>query len=167
MTPREGFERFRSNISPWLPTDRRKDSQAITPSESNLPLWQVLSDTDSHDELEEEYSEPESLMSPRKQPTYTRKPTSPRKRIPPSDSLELTQTPVRSTPATKGNKTGKAPRQTKKAREAEERQHRETYALTLFQELNTSVFNNGLPHDTPLRWNNRLLTTAGRACCHK
>ncbi|KAH8101376.1 SprT-like family-domain-containing protein [Cristinia sonorae] len=48
-----------------------------------------------------------------------------------------------------------------------EQTRREAYAQTLFNELNQKVFGGGLPEDTKLNWNNRLLTTAGRAKWHR
>ena len=119
-------------------------------------------DTDSEDQLEEDYSEPESMISPRKQPSPRKRP-----RLPKLDAKEPRNATPRTATTAHAGGTGKAPRRTKKAREAEERQRREAYARTLFQELNATVFDNALPEDTPLRWNNRLLTTAGRACYRK
>ncbi|KAK2461725.1 hypothetical protein APHAL10511_006188 [Amanita phalloides] len=54
-------------------------------------------------------------------------------------------------------------RRSKKANSALEREKRIKYAEELFSELNNAVFKNGLPMDTKLTWNKRLLTTAGRA----
>ncbi|KAG1773094.1 SprT-like family-domain-containing protein [Suillus occidentalis] len=50
---------------------------------------------------------------------------------------------------------------------AEEQTRREKYAAQLFEELNSAIFNNGLPIETKLNWNKRLLTTAGRAKWHR
>ncbi|KAG2754506.1 hypothetical protein P692DRAFT_20854246 [Suillus brevipes Sb2] len=50
---------------------------------------------------------------------------------------------------------------------AEEQTRREKYAAQLFEELNSTIFNNGLPIETKLNWNKRLLTTAGRAKWHR
>lgn len=50
---------------------------------------------------------------------------------------------------------------------AEEQTRREKYAAQLFEELNSTIFNNGLPLETKLNWNKRLLTTAGRAKWHR
>ena len=66
-------------------------------------------------------------------------------------------------PASDPVKKGKAPRVTKKALREAEQARREKYAEELFEELNTAVFNDGLPKETKLNWSNRLLTTAGRA----
>jgi len=54
-------------------------------------------------------------------------------------------------------------RTSKKATEEAEQARRERYAQELFDELNKSVFGNGLPENTKLNWNKRLLTTAGKA----
>jgi len=54
-------------------------------------------------------------------------------------------------------------RKSKKATEEAEQARREIYAQELFDELNKSVFGNGLPENTKLNWNKRLLTTAGKA----
>lgn len=54
-------------------------------------------------------------------------------------------------------------RMSKKAAEEAEQARREKYAQELFDELNKSVFGNGLPENTKLNWNKRLLTTAGKA----
>lgn len=51
----------------------------------------------------------------------------------------------------------------KKVRDAAEQFRREKYAAVLFAELNQRIFGDGLPKDTKLEWNKRLLTTAGRA----
>ncbi|KAF9243905.1 SprT-like family-domain-containing protein, partial [Melanogaster broomeanus] len=61
----------------------------------------------------------------------------------------------------------KQPRILKKARIAEDQARRERYATDLFAELNHDVFGGGLPQDTKLEWNKRLLTTAGRARWHR
>lgn len=50
---------------------------------------------------------------------------------------------------------------------AEEQTRREKYAAQLFEELNSTIFDNGLPRETKLNWNKRLLTTAGRAKWHR
>jgi predicted SprT family Zn-dependent metalloprotease len=50
---------------------------------------------------------------------------------------------------------------------AEEQARREKYAAELFEELNSTIFNNNLPPETKLNWNKRLLTTAGRAKWHR
>lgn len=55
----------------------------------------------------------------------------------------------------------------KKARDAAEQLGREKYAADLFAELNHTVFDDGLPKNTKLEWNTRLLTTAGRARWHR
>lgn len=70
----------------------------------------------------------------------------------------------RSTPALDPATPIKAPqkRRGKKAAAEAEQARREAYALDLFNELNSSVFQGELPH-TPLVWSKRLLTTAGRA----
>lgn len=59
------------------------------------------------------------------------------------------------------------PRVTKKAQAAAAQAHREAYAQSLFTELNTLVFSDGLPAETKLRWSKTLLTTAGRARWHR
>ena len=68
-----------------------------------------------------------------------------------------------------GDKPPAAPRRpnTKKARQAAEFLKRHEYAQQLFDDLNKSVFKGGLPNNTQLNWNKRLLTTAGRAKYHR
>lgn len=62
----------------------------------------------------------------------------------------------------------KTPRlNTKKAREEAEILRRQEYAQKLFDDLNKSVFKDGLPASTKLVWNKRLLTTAGKAKYHR
>lgn len=56
---------------------------------------------------------------------------------------------------------------TKKGQAAAEQARREQYAEELFAELNQVVFKEGLPKETKLVWNKRLLTTAGRAKWHR
>ena len=62
----------------------------------------------------------------------------------------------------------RTPRSTsKKAQQTMEQQRRHDYAQKLFEDLNASVFKGGLPNNTVLNWNKRLLTTAGRARWHR
>ncbi|KAG1834527.1 SprT-like family-domain-containing protein [Suillus variegatus] len=61
----------------------------------------------------------------------------------------------------------KPPPRIPKQGKAEEQGRREKYAAQLFEELNSTIFDNGLPRETKLNWNKRLLTTAGRAKWHK
>ena len=56
---------------------------------------------------------------------------------------------------------------TKKALQELELQRRRAYAETFFKELNETVFKGGIPPETKLEWNKRLLTTAGRAHWHR
>ena len=55
----------------------------------------------------------------------------------------------------------------KKAQQTVEQQKRHDYAQQLFDDLNASIFKGGLPNNTALNWNKRLLTTAGRAKWHR
>jgi hypothetical protein len=55
----------------------------------------------------------------------------------------------------------------KQAQEAAKRKELEEYAQQFFDDINQNVLGNGLPADTKLVWNVRLLTTAGRARWHK
>jgi hypothetical protein len=74
------------------------------------------------------------------------------------------KTPVKATPKSTPAKT---PRTSKKALALAEQGERATYAQSLFEDLNRSVFAGGLPVETTLIWSNRLLTTAGRARWHR
>ncbi|TFK76685.1 hypothetical protein BDN72DRAFT_829838 [Pluteus cervinus] len=58
-------------------------------------------------------------------------------------------------------------RTSKKAQAQAEQTRRRDYAIELFNDLNHRVFGDRLPQDTKLVWNNRLLTTAGRAKWHR
>ncbi|KAH9060692.1 SprT-like family-domain-containing protein [Lactarius vividus] len=78
------------------------------------------------------------------------------------------------TPATKARapkfttpSAAKTPRTSKKALALAEQAERAAYAQSLFDDLNLSVFDGGLPATTTLVWSNRLLTTAGRARWHR
>ena len=77
---------------------------------------------------------------------------------------------VASTPAGR-RLTGKPPAtprsNSKKAQQLAKQKKLYEYAQEIFTELNESVFKEGLPIDTKLNWNNRLLTTAGRAKFHR
>jgi len=77
---------------------------------------------------------------------------------------------VASTPAGR-RLTGKPPAtprsNSKKAQQLAKQKKLYEYAQEIFTELNESVFKEGLPVDTKLNWNNRLLTTAGRAKFHR
>lgn len=68
----------------------------------------------------------------------------------------------------RGNPGPSTPRSnTAKAKLIERRQRLHTYAEELFSELNKTVFKGGLPTNTKLNWNKRLLKTAGRAKFHR
>jgi hypothetical protein len=91
--------------------------------------------------------------------TNGRKPSSP-------SAIQVALTPLRAQPRLPSS--SKAPRSTsKKAQEIVEQQRRHDYAQQLFEDLNASVFKGGLPNNTALNWNKRLLTTAGRAKWHR
>ncbi|OJA18812.1 hypothetical protein AZE42_00861 [Rhizopogon vesiculosus] len=64
-------------------------------------------------------------------------------------------------------RTDKLPSSMSARGKAEEQARREKYAEKLFAELNSTIFDDGLPRETKLNWNKRLLTTAGRARWHK
>ncbi|KAF8887770.1 SprT-like family-domain-containing protein, partial [Infundibulicybe gibba] len=68
---------------------------------------------------------------------------------------------------TKARQPGGSSRKGTKAQAAAEQLRREKYAQELFDELNRVVFKNGLPKETKLNWNKRLLSTAGRAKWHR
>ncbi|KXN87546.1 HMG box-containing protein C19G7.04 [Leucoagaricus sp. SymC.cos] len=80
---------------------------------------------------------------------------------PPSATSAVNMPVSRKTIRTKSAKL--TTRVSKKAIAEAEQTSRERYAQDLFDELNKSVFKNGLPEKTELRWNKRLLTTAGKA----
>ena len=61
----------------------------------------------------------------------------------------------------------KARSNSKKTQQTVEQQRRHDYAQQLFDDLNASIFKGGLPSNTALNWNKRLLTTAGRAKWHR
>ena len=89
-----------------------------------------------------------------------------------SGLLQLADTPaskLRRKPVnlTSFDSPAKATRVTKKGQAAAEQARREQYAKRLFTELNQVVFKEGLPKETKLVWNKRLLTTAGRAKWHR
>ncbi|KAF8912916.1 SprT-like family-domain-containing protein [Gymnopilus junonius] len=56
---------------------------------------------------------------------------------------------------------------TKRALLEAELKRRKEFAQILFTDLNQLVFKQGLPANTQLNWNKRLLTTAGRAKFHR
>ncbi|KAJ3576265.1 hypothetical protein NP233_g517 [Leucocoprinus birnbaumii] len=99
----------------------------------------------------------------------------PKPRVPLKSSpvlSDLSEPSVRvSTPinkrVTKSKSTKSTTRVSKKALEEAELARREQYAQELFDELNSSVFKMGLPESTSLKWNKRLLTTAGKARYHR
>ena len=85
----------------------------------------------------------------------------------PDDPAATPSTPTPKTPArtvkSTASSTVKTPRTSKKALAIAEQAERAAYAQSLFDDLNQSVFDGGLPATTTLVWSNRLLTTAGRA----
>jgi len=89
----------------------------------------------------------------------------------PDDPAATPSTPTPKTPARPAKSTTsstvKTPRTSKKALALAEQAERAAYAQSLFDDLNQSVFGDGLPATTTLVWSNRLLTTAGRARWHR
>jgi hypothetical protein len=88
----------------------------------------------------------------------------PQPETPQKKNEDLPSAPESSSPKKKASATQKA---TLKKRKEEQQAQLHTYAASLFSELNLTVFKNGLPLDTKLNWNKRLLTTAGRAKWHR
>ncbi|KAH6917146.1 SprT-like family-domain-containing protein [Coprinopsis sp. MPI-PUGE-AT-0042] len=86
----------------------------------------------------------------------------------PDHLKEASATPSSSTASATPKKRGAGTPRTskKKAREEEQARLREE-ADSLFKELNRTIFKGGLPEETKLNWNKRLLTTAGRAKWHR
>jgi SprT-like family len=86
----------------------------------------------------------------------------------PDHLKEASATPSTSTASTtpKKPRTG-APRTSKKKAREEEQARLRQEADILFKELNRTIFAGGLPEETKLNWNKRLLTTAGRAKWHR
>lgn len=82
-----------------------------------------------------------------------------------SDDDEMPpRTPSRTRNPKSTASTSSTPRSSsKKSVAATEQARREAYAQQFFNDLNEKVFGNGLPRETRLHWNVRLLTTAGRA----
>ncbi|KAI9435769.1 SprT-like family-domain-containing protein [Lactarius indigo] len=78
-----------------------------------------------------------------------------------------TPTPKSSATKARAPSAAKTPRTSKKALVLAEQAERAAYAQSLFEDLNLSVFDGGLPATTTLVWSNRLLTTAGRARWHR
>jgi hypothetical protein len=126
-------------------------------------LWAIPSD------------EPKSAKTPLRVGTKNKTRSTPNKsgnhsemtsnvRKPPSPSaaslfpLRIEQPPVSSS---------KARSSSKKVQQTVEQQRRHDYAQQLFDDLNASIFKGGLPNNTALNWNKRLLTTAGRAKWHR
>ena len=123
---------------------------------SKAPLPHVvfeLPDLDSDDDA-----------SPRTRPAPR-----PVKRFPTTDSDDDSAPTPAATSSTsetpRRKRTPKTP--SKKALREQEQARREAFARDLFHELNRTVFRGGLPDDTALVWNKRLLTTAGRASYKK
>lgn len=85
-----------------------------------------------------------------------------------TESSSLTSTSQRPKVTTAGTPRAKSPtkRKTKKQLEQEKHEQLSSYAQELFNELNASVFQNGLPAATAIVWNKRLAQTAGRAKWH-
>jgi hypothetical protein len=83
--------------------------------------------------------------------------------VTPSSQTRLTP---RGFPSTTTPALQKVLRTTKKAQATLEQARREQYAADLFEELNRVVFKDGLPKETKMNWNKRLLSTAGRAKWH-
>ena len=81
------------------------------------------------------------------------------------DAPGTPSTPISSRQGPPQSKKKGTPRGKKVA--AAEKKKLALYAQELFVELNRLVFKDGLPKDTKLNWNKRLLTTAGRARWHR
>ncbi|KAI6133248.1 SprT-like family-domain-containing protein [Pisolithus croceorrhizus] len=122
-----------------------------------MPLYADMSDDGSDDDVV--LTQPERMSYPTKKNTEHGLPTAPEGE---SDTLPVpARSPRKKAAPTSAKKS--STRISKKVRDAAEQFRREKYAANLFAELNHTVFGDGLPKDTKLEWNKRLLSTAGRA----
>ena len=55
----------------------------------------------------------------------------------------------------------------RRAQREAEAARRAAYAQEMFTQLNAQVFKGGLPPETPLVWNAKMTSTAGRARYHR
>ncbi|RXW18447.1 hypothetical protein EST38_g7416 [Candolleomyces aberdarensis] len=88
----------------------------------------------------------------------------PQPETPQRKNADLPTAPESSSPKKKASGTQRV---TLKKRKEEQQAQLHSYAASFFRELNLTVFKSGLPVDTKLNWNKRLLTTAGRAKWHR
>ncbi|KAF9072678.1 SprT-like family-domain-containing protein [Rhodocollybia butyracea] len=77
--------------------------------------------------------------------------------------VNVTTIDVQLTPVSSLSPSKKQPRTSKKAEAEAKLERLKTYAKSRFADLNEAVFDNKIPYSTKLEWNNRLLTTAGKA----
>ncbi|KAL1747299.1 SprT-like family-domain-containing protein [Schizophyllum fasciatum] len=138
---------FGPRFTPDLNTPSPTSSQPVTPSTSRRPA------------------------SPFKRPypTANPRPASPDKRSAfpderPSSPSKQPTSPDKPRSASPSKRSPGSPRKpTQKALKEAEAARRAAYAQDLFRELNAQVFAGGLPAGTPLVWNPKLTSTAGRA----
>ncbi|KAL1732659.1 SprT-like family-domain-containing protein [Schizophyllum commune] len=151
-----------------LPTTSQPTPTAPSTSKAKPPIphfkWPVLPDEPA----------PSSSSKRPVSPSKSRA-TSPSKSRSISPSKSSSTSPTKSSPDKAGpsrptspTKRPPSPRKpTQKALREAEAARRAAYAQEIFTQLNAQVFKGGLPPETPLVWNAKMTSTAGRARYHR
>ncbi|KAF9654294.1 hypothetical protein BDM02DRAFT_3106603, partial [Thelephora ganbajun] len=158
-----------------LPQDKVKTPTRLDVAPRYQSLYSDSEDSDGgmfEDAIDDSiitFDPPKSAKNPiRITPPVAKAPfreTAPKKRTAtPKQSATSDTQPT--TPAISSTPRGSG-RISKQVQAATERKELEEYTQRFFDDVNKIVFKNGLPSDTKLVWNARLLTTAGRARWHK
>ncbi|KAL1675459.1 SprT-like family-domain-containing protein [Schizophyllum commune] len=156
VRPIDPFDRLPTTSQPTAPSTSKPNAPSTSRARPPIPAfkWPVLPD------------DPEASSS-------SKRPSSPDKQrasetdrsVSPSKSRPASPTKDRSTSPTKRPPSPRKP--TQKALREAEAARRAAYAQEIFTQLNAQVFKGGLPPETPLVWNAKMTSTAGRARYHR
>ncbi|KAL1753237.1 SprT-like family-domain-containing protein [Schizophyllum commune] len=176
VRPIDPFDRLPTTSQPTAPSTSKPNAPSTSKSKPPIPAfkWPVLPDEPeaSSSSKRPSHSDKDRSASPSKS-----RPASPfkaRTASPDKDSRStspsksptgLLDKPSRSTSPTKRPPSPRKP--TQKALREAEAARRAAYAQETFTQLNAQVFKGGLPPETPLVWNAKMTSTAGRARYHR
>ncbi|KAL1689963.1 SprT-like family-domain-containing protein [Schizophyllum commune] len=156
VRPIDPFDRLPTTSQPTAPSTSNTTAPSTFRAKPPIPAfkWPVLPD------------KPDASSSSKRPSSTDKQRASEKDRsVSPSKARPASPTKDRSTSPTKRPPSPRKP--TQKALREAEAARRAAYAQEMFTQLNAQVFKGGLPPETPLVWNAKMTSTAGRARYHR
>ncbi|KAL1667267.1 SprT-like family-domain-containing protein [Schizophyllum commune] len=156
VRPIDPFDRLPTTSQPAAPSTSKPNVPSTSRARPPLPAfkWPVLPD-----QLEASSSGKWPSSTDKQRASEKDRSVSPSKPRPASPTKDRSTSPTKRPPSPR-KPTQKALREAEAARRA-------AYAQEMFTQLNAQVFKGGLPPETPLVWNAKMTSTAGRARYHR